>query len=132
MKKLALIAGVLALGACQAEPAEEPVTEETEAPVADDLGLEVDGKPNVGTYEVTEADGTVGTYVAAPDGTYTYTQGETVTTGTWSSDSPGKWCDHEDGAAEPVCFTETIDENGVWTSVNDADPASVATIKRIE
>jgi len=129
MKKLLLIAPLALIAACsQSEPAPEP-TEEA-APAAD-LGLEVDGKPNVGTYEVTEADGSVGTYVAAPDGTYTYTKGEEVITGTWASSAPGKWCETPEGEAE-MCFTESIDENGVWSSVLDSDPTQVATIKRIE
>lgn len=132
MRKLILFSVAAALAACQAEPAPEATEDEAAATVDDaGLGLEVDGKPNVGTYAVTEADGTEGVYIAAADGTFTYTQGEKVTKGTWTSSAPGKWCDTPEGEAE-ICFTESIDENGVWTSVMDSDPTQVATIKRVE
>ena len=131
MKRIILVAPLALIVACsQQQPAPEPSEEATTA--AADMGLEVDGKPNVGTYEVTETDGSVGTYVAAADGTYTYTNGDTVAKGTWSSDAPGKWCNTEEGAEAPTCYTESIDANGVWTSVNDADAKDTSTIKRVE
>ena len=131
MKKLILMAPLALIVACsQEQPAPEATEEATTA--AADMGLEVDGKPNVGTYEITQADGQVGTYVAAADGTFTYTLGDTVTKGTWSSESPGHWCDTAEGDEAPTCYTETIDENGVWTSVNNDDPSDTSTVKRVE
>ena len=58
MKKLVLIAGVLALSACQAEQAEEPAAEEAEAAApGDGSKLADDGELNEGTYEATLNDG---------------------------------------------------------------------------
>jgi hypothetical protein len=131
MKKLILIAGVFALGACQSEPAEEPMAEETEAPV-EEVALAVDGLPAVGTYQVVSVDGTEGTYVAAEDGTYTWTVGDTVETGTWSVEPPDRWCNLPEGAEEAACFTESISEDGVWSSVDADGNPDAASIVRVE
>jgi hypothetical protein len=130
MKKLFLIAGVFALGACQSEPAEEPVVEETEAAV-EEVALAVDGLPGAGTYEVVMADGTEGTYVAAEDGSFTWTAGDTVDTGTWSIVMPDQWCEQADGAEEVICHTEAISEDGVWSSYDAEGNVSAASIVRV-
>lgn len=130
MKKLVLLAGVFALGACQSEPAEEPVAEETEAAV-EEAALAVDGLPGAGTYQVVMVDGAEGTYVAAEDGTYTWTVGDTVETGTWSIIMPDQWCDQAEGTDAPVCHTESISEDGVWSSVDSEGNPSATSIVRI-
>lgn len=132
MKKLVLLAGVFALGACQSEPDEKPVAEETEAPV-EEAALAVDGQPGAGTYQVVMVDGTEGTYVAAEDGTYTWTAGDTVETGTWSIIMPDQWCDQAAGTEAPVCHTEMISEDGVWSSVDaDGNPSATSIVRVAE
>ena len=54
-----------------------------------------------------------------------------TTRGTWSSTGPGNWCVTEEGGTEPTCYVESISEDGVYTSVNEKDPADTATVKRL-
>ena len=129
MKRAIFLAPVALLVACsQSEPAPAPAEE---AAPATEVPLAVDGKPAPGTYEITLANGFVETYVAAPDGTFTSTLDENEFKGTWTVEGD-QWCSKEEGVEEPFCFTETIDENGVWTAVNNANSSDTSTIKRIE
>ncbi len=92
--------------------------------------MAIDGGTSVGTYRVTDEDGSVITYDARADGTVVVTndEGEEMT-GTWRQDSPEVWCDTFDG--EETCYDEALDENGVWTSTNQSDQ-TVSTLERIE
>jgi hypothetical protein len=132
MKKFALL-GAFALAACGGEAAEEPMAEEemameAEAPA---VALAADGGPITGTFENTSADGTVTTMVVMEDGTYTVTNAEgEEASGTWTSDGPNRFCDTMNEVT--TCYNETVDENGVWTSVAEDNPESVSTLVRVE
>jgi hypothetical protein len=126
---LAATAFVAACSGTDAEPAPEPSeTAEAEVVVG---GLAVDGKPNVGSYEITSvADGTVITQTVNADGTLTQQQGDQTATGTWTSNGPGNWCITAEGEAQPKCYEETI-VGEVYTSTNVDDPADSWTVKRL-
>jgi len=133
MKKFAFVAA-LALVACGEAETEEPVVEEeavVEEPAAE-VAMAADGMPLTGTFEITTSEGETYTQVVSADGTYvnTYADGREAT-GTWSSEGPGHWCGALDGE-ETECSTESVDENGVWTSVSESDPEDVTTIVRVE
>jgi hypothetical protein len=127
MNKLVLLAPLALVAACsQSEPAPEATAG------AQSAGLAVDGKPAVGTFEITASDGRRFTQVVASDGTYTSTTGDTTIKGTWSAPGPGRFCETEEGAAEAVCYDEVITPEGAWTASNPADPSATYTIKRVE
>lgn len=132
---LAATAASLALAGCNnaAEEADDTAADTTtvEDTVVEEV-LAADGGAPAGTYEVTDSEGNTNTYVANPDGTFTITNaaGEQVATGTWRQEADGRWCDAVEGEEEE-CYIETIDENGVWTSVNEADPTDTGTVVRI-
>jgi hypothetical protein len=125
MKKLALFAGVLALGACQSEPAEEPApveTEEASAPVT------ANGSAP-GVYESTLPDGTVSVATLNADGTFTLVnaEGETFDEGTWAV-TDGKTCFTSSGEEGGVtCYTESAPaEDGSFTATPDeGDPEMI-------
>lgn len=133
MKKFVIL-GAFALAACGGgEAAEEPAAEdaaavETEAPVE---MLAADGGPVTGTFENTSADGTVTTMVVNEDGTYTVSNadGEELS-GTWTSDGPNRFCEIREEVT--TCYDETVDENGVWTSVSESNPEAVSTLVRVQ
>lgn len=132
MKKLVIISAI-ALAACNS--AEDAATDEAateEAVVEEVASTAADGGPSAGTYEVTDADGTVNTYVANEDGTFVFSNadGEQIATGTWRQDGPNRWCDTAEGEEEE-CYIESVDENGVYNSVNENDPEETSTIVRI-
>lgn len=130
MKKLAFIA-IFALAACSQAEEAAPVAEETAAAPAVAAVMAADGNPPAGTYEITSADGEVMTLVVNADGTYTNTNAEgAVATGTWTLDPPDNWCSKLDAEETSNCFKETVDEAGVWTSVNVNDPSESSTIAR--
>lgn len=127
MKKLIAIASIAALAACQSEPAEEPVAEETvtEAPEA----VTVANGSAPGTYEATAADGTVMTTVINEDGTYTDSdaEGNVVAEGNWAV-VDGKTCfTPTTEGVEAMCFTESEPaEDGSFTATPDeGDPVTV-------
>ena len=122
MKKLIALASIAALAACaEAEaPAVEEAAEEVAAPAA----------VGAGTYEVTYADGSVGTMVSEDDGTFSMTIGETTGTGTYVNQD-GKVCFDADGDEEgATCWTNSpAGEDGSFTSVSDdGDTVSVAPV----
>jgi len=123
MKKLIIAASVLALAACS-----QPATEEEAAPAVEEVTVQTSGP---GTYEVTYADGSVGTMVSSEDGTFTFTLGEETGTGTFT-ETDGKICfdpDAED--QESNCWTAgEVGEDGSWTSTSDA--GEVVTVRRVE
>ncbi|WP_336985919.1 hypothetical protein [Altererythrobacter aquiaggeris] len=135
MKKFLLISAVAALAACS--PAETTTEADTPVataePAAPTATTAADGGPSTGTYKITRADGTVIMEEIRADGTWTGTsEGEEPTTGTWEQKSPELFCSTDDEAgAVQKCYTESIDENGVWTSV-DPDGGEVSTVERVE
>ena len=133
MKKLAIVAAV-ALAACSnAETAEEPVAVETEAPTSEaTMSMAADGQSPVGEYKITLADGSVWTETVNADGTYSSVSpdGETET-GTWRQETPERFCSQASDDEAETCRTETIGEDGVWTSVSDSDPADSVTVERV-
>ncbi len=135
MKKLVLIAALATLAACSKQDA-APVADVTEAAVATPAATKVqtvaaDGKPSVGTFKITTADGKVYTEEDKADGTYVETQdGKVTETGKWEQKGTGTFCTTKDEAgAKQRCGTEKIDEKGVWTSVNH--DGKTATIVRV-
>ncbi|MFA9200580.1 MAG: hypothetical protein ACEQR8_05250 [Cypionkella sp.] len=136
MKRIALVAALAALAACQQqEPAAEAeaAPDAAAAPAAAEGSMAADGKPAAGMYEVTTSKGEVFREEVNPDGTYVQTDkdGKVVETGKWVQKSPTQYCTtkDEEGAKE-WCNTEGIDDKGVWTSTNDK--GETATVKRVE
>ena len=123
MKKIVLVAALAALAACS-KPDAAPVADATEqaaaivAPAA--ATVAADGKPSVGTYKITTADGKVYTEEDKADGTYVeMLDGKVTETGKWVQKSPELFCTTKDEAgAKERCGTEKVDDKGVWTSVN--------------
>lgn len=131
MKKLILLAGIATLAAC-AEP--ETVTEPepvAEAPPAVAEVMAADGQSPVGSYKITEPDGSVMTEELRPDGTFTNTGADgVVRTGTWVQKSPALFCSTVQDEAEK-CYEEGLDAQGVWTS-KDPENGEVSKIERVE
>ncbi|HSG33730.1 MAG TPA: hypothetical protein VLA37_04285 [Sphingomonadaceae bacterium] len=124
MKKLILIAGVLAIAGCQAEPVEEPVVEEPEPAAM----VTANGSP-AGVYDATAPDGTVTTSTLNADGTYTDTDasGAVIAEGTWAV-TDGKTCfSPTTEGATAMCYTETAPgADGSFTATPDeGDPVTV-------
>ncbi len=135
MKKLVLVAALATLAACSKQDA-APVADVTEAAAATPAATTVqtvaaDGKPSVGTYKITTADGKVYTEEDKADGTYVETQdGKVTETGKWEQKSPETYCSTKDEAgAKQMCNTEKVDDKGVWTSVNPE--GKTATVVRV-
>lgn len=127
MKKLIAIASIAALAACQSEPAEEPVAEETVTEAPETVAV-ANGSPP-GSYEATAADGTVMTTVINEDGTYTDSdaEGNVVAEGSWAV-VDGKTCfTPTTEGVEAMCFTESEPaEDGSFTATPDeGDPVTV-------
>jgi len=123
MKKIVLIAGLLALGACQSEPAEEPAPEVTEAPAM----TSANGSP-AGMYDATAPDGTVTTTTINADGTYSDVDadGAVIAEGNWAV-TDGKTCFNPttEGVAA-MCYAETAPgEDGSFTATPDEGDAVV-------
>ncbi|KPL67511.1 hypothetical protein SZ64_04955 [Erythrobacter sp. SG61-1L] len=82
----------------------------------------------LGTYEVTQADGTKMTSVISADRTYTDAiRGEVVEWGSWEI-KDGKTCFMpETEGKEPACYTDSEpDADGAFTSTpDDGDPVQV-------
>lgn len=132
MKKF-VIFGAVALAACsQAEEAAPEAAATEEAAVEEVAAVAADGGPAWGTFEVTKADGTVHTFIGNEDGTYVVNDaaGTQISAGTWRQDGPNRFCETEEGGEEE-CNTETVDANGVYTSVSETDPTDSSTIVRI-
>jgi len=126
MKKLVLVALAASLAACQSEPVEEPVVEETAEPAP--VVTAANGSP-AGTYEVTAADGTVTSTTINDDGTYVDmdAEGAVIAEGTWAT-VDGKTCfTPTTEGVEAMCYTESAPvEDGSFTATPDAgDPVTV-------
>ena len=131
MKKFVII-GALALAACSGgeEAADEAMVEE---PVVEEVAImAADGNPPEGTFEISSAEGDILTQVVNADGTYANldAEGNEINVGTWSIPEDGLWCSAQEGQEE-ICFNESVDADGVWTSVNVNDPEDVTTVVRV-
>lgn len=129
MKKIMLVAAIAMIAACSEPeaPAEEPATDTAAAEPAEVMAA--DGQSPVGQYKVTTSDGKVFMEDLKADGTYTSTDVDgNVETGTWEQKSPDVYC-YTEGDAGQVCNTETVGEDGVWTSTNPE--GKTATVERV-
>lgn len=121
MKKLATIACVAMLAACSPGGGEAPAAEETAAaPEPAAAATSANGSP-AGTYTVVLADGTTGTSVLNPDGTFSDTAADgSVTQGTWAV-TDGKTCFTPDTeGAKQECWTESAPgPDGSFTATSD-------------
>ena len=132
MKKLIVVAA-LAVAACGDAATEEPMVEEevaAEEPAVETV-LAVDGMPVPGVYEVTLPNGDVWTETVNADGTYTSAgpNGE-AERGTWTQESPERYCTTQEGETEQTCYNEAMSEDGVWSSTEEGTE-DTATIVRV-
>jgi len=120
MRKLAIVASLAALAACNPAPKEEPAATETAAPEA--AAPTVANGSGPGTYIVTAPDGTESTSVINADGTYTdmAADGTVSAEGTWAV-TDGKTCFTPKGeGATTECYTESAPaEDGSFTATGD-------------
>ena len=136
MKKIVLVAALATLAACS-KPDAAPVADTTEAaaavaaPAAQTVAA--DGKPSVGTFQVTNAKGEVMTEEVKADGAYVQTKGGKVTeTGKWEQKGPNLYCATEDKeGAKQKCYDEKVDDKGVYTSKHP-ETGEVSTVVRVE
>ena len=151
MKKLVLFAAFATLAACSkpeaapavnaSEPASAAAAATASATASADAAtaanaqpaapiLAADGKPSVGKFKITAADGKVYMEEAKPDGTYVETlDGKVTESGKWVQKSPETYCTTKDEAgAKERCGTEKVDAKGVWTSVN-SDGKTVTIVR---
>ncbi len=132
MKKILIAAACASLAACSpSDTAEEAAAPADTAEVAAEVTA-ADGGPPFGMYKVTSADGKVSMEDIRADGTYVSTsEGEEPKTGKWEQKAPDSFCatPDEEGAVQK-CYAESVDENGVWTSV-DPDDGKASTVERV-
>jgi hypothetical protein len=103
MKKLALLAAVAALSACNEKAADTPAA--TDTPAAEATMADAGVTP--GTYTVKMADGTTGTTVINADGTYVDTDKDgKEMRGTYAR-KDGKDCFDPEGDEAEMCWTVT-------------------------
>lgn len=133
MKRIALVAALATLAACQQEAATAPeATTAAATPAA--AVLAADGKPSTGMFKITTADGEEYMEEVKADGTYVSKDkdGKVSETGKWVQKSPTLYCTTKDAeGAKEVCNTEGVDTAGVWTSTNP-DTKKTATVVRVE
>lgn len=123
MKKFFLLAGVASLAACS-QPAPEAVEEE---PAVEEVAVSDD----VGTYDVTDADGNSWQTVINADGTYANsTEGED-SNGSWRRDEEGKMCFTSAAeGAEESCWTDSEPgEDGSWVATGPE--GETVTVRRV-
>ena len=125
MKRFAVLIGVAALAACNQEA---PVAEETAEPAAEAPVTVANGTP-VGTFTVTNADGSTTTATINADGTYADSDadGKVTEEGNWAV-TDGKTCfTPTTEGATAMCYTESAPaEDGSFTATPDeGDPVTV-------
>lgn len=128
MRKLLLVASVLAIAGCSQSEEQAPAEPvETAAPAEPAAPLAADGLPVPGKYKVTMSDGKVVTEELKSDGTYVATDetGTVVETGTYNQTSAEEYCytvdeqyREEGDTGEPHCNAEGIGEDGRWFSTS--------------
>lgn len=131
MKKLLLVAAVVALAGCnqnKAEPAAAP--SETATTAAATEATSANGSP-AGAFAVSAKDGTITTSVLNADGTYTDSDasGKVIGTGTWTV-KDGKSCFTAITGNDSGCYTESPPgADGSFTATPDkGDPVTVKPI----
>lgn len=135
MKRIIIVAALVTLAACQqqkAAPASEATEKATEA-TATGEPLAADGKPTVGKFEVTDADGGKVRVETKADGTFSVADaaGKAIDSGKWEQKSPTQYCETSDKpGSQQVCYDEKV-ENGVYTSYNPVTKKT-STVVRIE
>lgn len=126
MRSLAFVIVPLVLAGCSRGPAEEAPAEEPAAVEVEAIGMVTANGSQPGTYEVTNADGTIGTSVLNADGTYTDTaaDGTLQAEGTWAV-TDGKTCfSPTTEGVEAMCFTETAPaDDGSFTATPEEGEA---------
>ena len=117
MKKLVLIAAVAALSACNQKAEEAPAATDTAMAEATPMA---EAGVTPGTYDVKDADGTMGKTVINADGTYVDTDKDgKETRGTYVR-RDGKDCFDPEGDEAEMCWTSgPADSAGVFTSTSD-------------
>ena len=134
MKRTIFLALMASVAACS-QPAPAPTAEDTTAaaaPAAAAESLAADGKPTVGKYQVTRANGEVMTDDVRADGTYVTTMADGKTeTGKWEQKGPNLYCatPAKEGAKQK-CYEEQVDDKGVYTS-KDPETGEVSTVVRL-
>ena len=132
MKRIALLAAIVAISACS-KPAPAPEADATataEASAAVAANIAADGKSSVGKFKITTHDGKVIMEEDKADGTYIDTiDGKVVETGKWEQKDPNTFCFTKDEKdAKQACNEEKV-ENGVWTTKNAK--GEVSRVERI-
>lgn len=126
MKRVLLVAGILALGACaESTPEAAPDAEETaEATAADMTEWQ-------GGYNLAYEDGSSAVLNIAPGGTYDVTRNDETVTGTITMGDDGAFCYTPDGDPETECWTNgDAAEDGSWPSTSDQ--GNTITVTRME
>ncbi|HTN14269.1 MAG TPA: hypothetical protein VL094_05645 [Sphingomonadaceae bacterium] len=120
MRKIALLSVALVLAACSGSESESQKAA-SEAPKTPEEAM-------LGTYEVTQPDGTKMTSVVAADRSYTDAiRGEVVEWGTWEI-KDGKTCyTPEIEGKKPLCYAQgEVGEDGTFTATPDeGDPVKM-------
>jgi hypothetical protein len=106
MKHLILLAGVALLASCGSKTDEPAAGAATEEAMPADAAATPAMSATPGSYDVTQADGTVGVDTLMADGTYVSRDANDKVTekGTWAS-KDGKTCFTPEGKSE-MCYTE--------------------------
>ncbi|RED15829.1 hypothetical protein [Parasphingopyxis lamellibrachiae] len=127
MRKVLVLASVLALGACaETAPEADPATE---VEATEDAG--VDMSAWVGEYALVYDDGTEATLTIAADGAYSGTSGEETVTGAITLGDGGAFCYTAEGSDDTECWTNgEANDDGSWVSTSDAGRS--ATVTRME
>ncbi|NNC71869.1 MAG: hypothetical protein HKN78_03230 [Sphingomonadaceae bacterium] len=126
MKRVLLVAGILALGACaESAPEAAPEAEETaEATPADMTEWQ-------GGYTLAYEDGTEAVLNIAPGGTYDVTMNDETVTGMITMGDGGAFCYTPEGGTETECWTNgDAAEDGSWVSTSDQ--GNSVTVTRVE
>ncbi len=129
MKKLIILASTLALAACGGANDDAAVDDVV---VADDTVVASEDTTGVaGTYQMTQADGTIVTQTVNADGTYvdTAADGTELQRGTWRTEGEAL-CFDDTGPAVETCMTGgEVSEDGSFRAIG-ADGQETGTIVR--